>query len=55
MLRCAWQSLGESGSVVAFLNTHNDQLGGQPLHLALESDEGLLRVEGVLEEIALKA
>lgn len=55
VLRCAWQSLGESGSVVAFLNTHNDQLGGQPLHLALESDEGLSRVEGVLEEIALKA
>ncbi|MEO8455765.1 MAG: hypothetical protein ABI454_11445 [Sphingomicrobium sp.] len=55
VLRSAWQSLGESGPVVAFLNTHNDRLGGQPLHLALESDEGLLRVEGVLEEIALKA
>jgi hypothetical protein len=55
VLRCAWQSLGESASVVAFLNTHNDRLGGQPLNLALESDDGLSRVEGVLEEIALKA
>jgi hypothetical protein len=40
--------------VIAFLNTHNEQLGGQPLFLALESDEGLLRVEGLLEEIVLR-
>jgi hypothetical protein len=37
---------------MAFLNTHNEQLGGQPLHLALQSDEGLLRVEGMLGEVA---
>jgi len=40
--------------VIAFLNTPNEQLGRLPLHLALESDEGLLRVEGLLEEIALE-
>jgi hypothetical protein len=40
--------------VIAFLNTHNEQLGGQPLHLALDSDEGLSRVEGLLGEIALE-
>jgi hypothetical protein len=54
ILRCAWRSLGTSGPAIAFLNTHNEQLGGQPLYLALESDEGLLRVEGLLGEIALR-
>lgn len=54
VLRCAWRSLGTSGPVIAFLNTHNEQLGGLPLHLALESDEGLLRVEGLLGEMALE-
>ena|SRR5690349_6231097 len=52
VLQCAWRSLGTSGPVIAFLNTHNEQLGGQPLHLALDSDEGLRRVEGLLGEIA---
>jgi hypothetical protein len=55
VLQCAWRGLGESGPVIAFLNSHNEQLGGQPLYLALESDEGLLRVEGLLEEIVLQA
>ena len=54
VLRCAWRSLGGSGPVIAFLNTHNEQLGGQPLFLALESDEGLLRVERLLGEIFLR-
>jgi hypothetical protein len=27
------------------LNAHNEKLGGKPLQLALESDDGLLRVE----------
>jgi hypothetical protein len=43
--------LGESGPVIAFLNTHNERLGARPLYLALESDEGLQRVEGLLAEI----
>lgn len=51
VLRCAWSNLGESGRVIAFLNSHNERLGRRPLHLALESDEGLLRVEGLLGEI----
>src|SRR4051812_1937754 len=52
LVRCAWRSLGASGPVIAFLNTRNEQLGRLPLHLALESDEGLRRVEGLLREIA---
>lgn len=55
VLQCAWRSLGTASPVIAFLNTHNEELGGRPLHLALESDEGLLRVEGLLGEIALEA
>jgi hypothetical protein len=53
VLQCAWRSLGESAPVIAFLNSHNERLGGQPLYLALESDEGLLRVEELLGEIGL--
>ena len=52
VLQCAWRNLGEVGSVIAFLNTDNKHLGGKPLHLALDSDEGLLRVERLLGEIA---
>ena len=55
VLRYAWRHFGEPGAVIAFLNTRHDQLDGQPLHLAVESDEGLMRVEGLLEEMALKA
>lgn len=51
VLRCAWRILGEAGPVITFLNSHNELLCGQPLYLALESDEGLLRVEDLLGEI----
>ena len=51
VLQCAWRSLGEVGSVIAFLNTDNEHLGGRPLHLAIDSDEGLSRVQGLLGEI----
>ena len=55
VLQSAWRSLSAAAPVIAFLNTHNDSLGGQPLHLALDSDEGLLRVETLLGEIAPRA
>ena len=50
-LRSAWQNLRESGPVITFLNSHNERLGGQPLHIAIGSDAGLLRVEVLLDEI----
>jgi hypothetical protein len=53
VLRSAWRYFGEAGPVIAFLNNKHDQLHGQPLHLAVESDEGLMRVERLLE--AMKA
>ena len=55
MLRCAWRHFDEPGPVVAFLNAQHEQLYGRPLHLAVESDEGLMRVEGLLEEMTFKA
>ena len=54
MLRCAWRYFGEPGPVIAFLNAQHKQLNGQPLHLAVESDEGLMRVEGLSEEMTFK-
>jgi hypothetical protein len=55
VVRLAWRSLGASDPVIAFLNTHNEHLGGQPLYLALDSDAGLLRVERLLADIGLKS
>jgi hypothetical protein len=49
LLRHAWEHFGEAGSVIAFLNTRHPELEGQPLQLALQSDEGLLRVERLLK------
>jgi hypothetical protein len=40
--------------VIAFLNTPHSKLQGQPLQLAIESDEGLQRVELLLRELTLQ-
>ena len=36
--------------MIAFLTSRHDELGVQPLHLAIESDEGLGRVERLLQQ-----
>ena len=54
VLQSAWRHFGEAGPVIAFLNTRHDQLDGQPLHLAVQSAEGLLRVEQLLADMALR-
>jgi hypothetical protein len=41
--------------MIAFLNTRHEALQGQPLHLAIESDEGLGRVERLLQQLKRKA
>ena len=51
VLQHAWRTFGDSTAVIAFLNTHHEELDRQPLSLAIESDEGLLRVRGLLGEI----
>jgi len=48
VLRLAHDGLSSRDATVAFLNSYNRQLDGVPLHLALESEEGLLRVEQLL-------
>lgn len=55
VIRSAWRHFGEPGPVIAFLNTRDDALDGQPLHVAIESDTGLERVETLLQQLALKA
>jgi len=55
VLQSAWRHFGMPGPVIAFLNTRNEQLQGQPLHLAVQSDEGLRQVERLLGEMTLKA
>jgi hypothetical protein len=53
VLRHAWEHFGAAGPVIAFLNTRHRELKGQPLQVALHSDEGLLRVERLLAEMTL--
>jgi hypothetical protein len=54
VVQSAWRHFGEPGPVIAFLNTRHEALEGQPLHLAIESDDGLARVETLLSRMALE-
>ena len=54
IVQSAWRHVGAPGPVIAFLNTRHPGLEGQPLHLAIESDEGLKRVEEVLDKMTLR-
>ena len=55
VVQSAWRHFGERGPAMAFLNTRNEALEGKPLHLAIEGDEGLARVETLLQRITLEA
>ena len=55
VVQSVWRHFGEPGPVIAFLNTRHHALEGQPLHLAIESDEGLERVETLLKQMTLEA
>lgn len=46
--RLAFDALRQPAAVMAFLNTHDPELGGRPLDLAIASPEGLASVERVL-------
>jgi hypothetical protein len=46
--RLAWEHMPEPGAAVAFLNTHDEALGGRPIDLAVASAAGLLAVEEAL-------
>lgn len=43
--RLAWEKMPAAGAAVAFLNTHDEGLGGRPIDLAVASDAGLRAVE----------
>lgn len=49
LIRRAWQSLSSKEAVIAFLNTANDDIGGEPLALALASQDGLMSAQRLLE------
>ncbi|RYY23150.1 MAG: DUF2384 domain-containing protein [Sphingomonadales bacterium] len=44
----AFLALKDRDAMIAFLNTHDDDLGGRPIDLAVESDAGLKAVEAAL-------
>ena len=51
LLREAWESLKSRDAVMAFLMTYNQDLGGQPLALAMASDEGFESAARLLGEM----
>lgn len=51
LMQIAWRHFGDAAPMIAFLNAHHQQLEARPLTLAIESDDGLARVERVLDEI----
>ena len=55
LVQCAWRHFREAAPMIAFLNTRHEALDAHPLTLALESDEGLERVEQLLQQLTLKA
>ena len=55
LIRGAWQRLKSKEAVIAFLNSHNKDLGGETLSLAMESDEGLRCAERLLAQMSLGA
>ena len=48
----AWQTLGGRDAALTFLNTHDDELGGRPIDLAVAGEEGLAAVEAILRDRA---
>jgi len=55
VVQSAWRHFRGAEGVIAFLNTRHDALDALPLHLAIESDEGLERVERLLRQMSLRA
>jgi hypothetical protein len=51
LVQAAWRHFHEAAPMIAFLNSRHEALEGQPLHLAIESDEGLARVERLLQQL----
>ena len=54
LVQSAWRHFREAAPMIAFLNTHRE-LEAQPLSLAIESDDGLARVEELLQQLPRNA
>lgn len=50
LVQCAWRHFREAAPMIAFLNARHEALDGHPLHLAIESDDGLERVQRLLQD-----
>lgn len=48
LVQMAWRHFRDAAPMIAFLNAHHKELEGRPLTLAIESDDGLARVEQML-------
>jgi hypothetical protein len=55
LVASAWRHFREAAPTIAFLNTRNDALDAPPLQLAIESDEGLARVETLLKQMSARS
>lgn len=55
VLQSAWQHFGTAGPVIAFLNARSEALQGQPLHLAVQSEDGLRQVRQLLGTMTRQA
>jgi hypothetical protein len=53
--RHAWSAFQDRDRVVAFLNGHDEQLGGRPIDLAIASDAGLAIVTDAIRVSAAGA
>lgn len=51
LVQSAWRHFGEAARMIAFLNTHHKKLDAVPLSLAIESDDGLERVQRLLCDV----
>jgi hypothetical protein len=51
VIQSAWTHFREAPPMIAFLNSRHETLQVQPLALALESDDGLRRVERLLQDM----
>jgi hypothetical protein len=54
LIESAWRHFRESAPMIAFLNTRHEALDALPLHLAIESDHGLERVQRLLQDMSLR-
>lgn len=51
VVQYAWSHFREAAPMIAFLNTRHEALDARPIHLAIESDDGLECVQRLLQDL----